>query len=63
MQCMKHITANIPNKTHNVSQNKQICWVPHLTKDEHPPELASPPVSCELLVYFLFEGQKKKSSD
>jgi len=33
--------------------------VAHLTKDEHPPEFASSPVSCELLVYFLCDPEKE----
>lgn len=35
--------------------------VPHLAKDEHPPELASPPVCCELLLYFLWEREKGRT--
>lgn len=31
-----------------------------MTKNEHPPELASSPVSCEFLVYFLCEQEGKK---
>lgn len=36
-----------------------IVWlILYLTKYEHPPELASSPVGCELLLYFLCEGER-----
>lgn len=46
------------SKIFNFNRNKIL--VPHLTKDEHPPELASSPVSCELLVYFLCEKEGER---
>lgn len=33
---------------------------PHLTKNKHPPELASSPVCCELLIDFLWGPEIKR---